>query len=141
MPHKTRVSEIMTRDVYTIEVGARLSTVRHALVANEFHHMPIVDEGRLVGVLSWRDLVRAFRGARGDGEVSTFEIDSLLDQYTSIEQLMTRDLVTVSVDDVLDRAIDKIADGHIHSVLVLDTEENLVGIVTDKNIMEFLMNS
>ena len=139
MPRKTPISHIMSRDVHTIEVGAKLSSVRHALIANEFHHMPVVDEGHLVGVLSWRDVVRAFRGARGDGEVSTFEIDDLLDQYTSIEELMTKEVVTVRTDDVLDRAIDKIADGHIHSVLVLDEDQNLVGIVTDKNIMEFLM--
>jgi CBS domain-containing protein len=141
MPRKTLVSEIMTRDVHTLEVTSKLSVVRHALVANEFHHMPVVDDGRLVGVLSWRDIVRAFRGARGDGEVSTFEIDDLLDQYISIEELMTKELVTVRDDDVLDRAIDKIADGHIHSVLVLDGDERLVGIVTDKNIMEFLMSA
>jgi CBS domain-containing protein len=51
---------------------------------------------------------------------------------------MTRELVTVRDDDPLDRAIDEIADAHIHSVLVLDGDERLVGILTDKNIVEFL---
>ena len=53
---------------------------------------------------------------------------------------MTRELVTVRDDDPLTRAIDLIADGHIHSVLVLDADESLVGIVTDKNIVEYLMS-
>ena len=136
MPRKTLVETVMTHKVHTLDVAAKLSDVRHALIANEFHHMPIVDGERLVGMVSWRDLVRAYRSARNASESS--DIDAALDQSTSIEEVMTRELVTVRDDDPLDRAIDEIADAHIHSVLVLDGEERLVGILTDKNIVEFL---
>ena len=136
MPRKTLVETVMTHKVHTLDVTAKLSDVRHALIANEFHHMPIVDGERLVGMVSWRDLVRAYRSARSASESSG--IDGALDQSTSIEDVMTRELVTVRDDDPLDRAIDEIADAHIHSVLVLDGEERLVGILTDKNIVEFL---
>ena len=136
MPRKTLVETVMTHKVHTLDVAAKLSDVRHALIANEFHHMPIVDGERLVGMVSWRDLVRAYRSARNASESS--DIDAALDQSTSIEEVMTRELVTVRDDDPLDRAIDEIADAHIHSVLVLDGDERLVGILTDKNIVEFL---
>jgi len=53
-------------------------------------------------------------------------------------QAMTRELVTVRDDDPIDRAIDLIADAHIHSVLVVDADERLVGIVTDKDIVQYL---
>jgi acetoin utilization protein AcuB len=140
MPSKTLISTVMTRNVYTLDVGSKLSEVRHALITHEFHHMPIVDDGRVVGMLSWRDLVRAYRDARGDAEASTFGIDELLDQNATVEEVMTKKLVTIRENDILDRAIDLIADAHIHSVLVLDANTNLVGIVTDKTIVEFLMS-
>lgn len=138
MTRQTPVSVIMTRSIQTLDVSSKFSKVRRALVANEFHHMPIVDGDTLVGIISWRDLVRAYRAARGADQNDPFAIDEVLDRTTSVEKVMTKDLVTVRVDDSIDRAIDLIADGHIHSVLVLDAEEQLVGIVTDKDIVAYL---
>ena len=138
MPRKTPVSVIMSREVHTLEVSEKLSAVRQALVANEFHHMPIVEEGRLVGIVSWRDLVRAYRAAHGPSEGDPQTIVEVLDRDMPLEKVMTKALVTMRDDDPIDRAIDLIADGHIHSVLVLDSNESLVGIVTDKNIVEYL---
>ncbi len=140
MSRQVPVSVVMSRSVYTLDVASKLSAVRRALIANDFHHMPIVDGDVLVGMVSWRDLVRAYREASRSGEGTTLGVDDVLDRSASVEDVMTRDLVTVRDDDSLDRAIDRIADDHIHSVLVLDAEEELVGIITDKNIIEYLAN-
>jgi CBS domain-containing protein len=132
------ISTIMTRKVHTLDVNSKLSEVRRALISNEFHHMPIVDGKRLVGIVSWRDLVRAYRHAHNIDAPDPFIIDDALDKSSRIEEAMTRELVTVRDDDSIDRAIDLIADAHIHSVLVLDSNERLVGIVTDKDIVDYL---
>jgi CBS-domain-containing membrane protein len=132
------ISTIMTRDVHTLELSAKLSEVRRALITNEFHHMPIVDDDRLVGMISWRDLVRAYRKAHSPDVPDPFGIDEALDKSSRIEDAMTRELVTVRDDDSIDRAIDLIADAHVHSVLVLDSDRRLVGIVTDKDIVDYL---
>jgi CBS domain-containing protein len=132
------ISTIMTRNVHTLDVSSKLSEVRRALITNEFHHMPIVDEKRLVGMISWRDLVRAYRKTHDTDVSDPFGIDETLDRSSRIEESMTRELVTVRDDDSIDRAIDLIADAHVHSVLVLDSESRLVGIVTDKDIVDYL---
>jgi CBS domain-containing protein len=132
------VSTIMTRSVRTLDVSAKLSEVRRALITHEFHHMPIVEAGKLVGMVSWRDLVRAYRGARDADASDPFHIDEVLDKSARIAESMTRNLVTVRDDDPIDRAVDLIADAHVHSVLVLDSDEQLVGIVTDKDIVQYL---
>lgn len=140
MPAKTPISQVMTRDVYTLDVNSKLSEVRRALIANDFHHMPILDGDELVGILSWRDLVRAYRALLLAGEPTPLGIGEALDQSANVADLMSRNLVRMRDDDPLERAINLIADGEIHSVLVVDTQDQLVGIVTDKNIVEFLMN-
>ena len=132
------ISTIMTRGVHTLDVSAKLSEVRRALITNDFHHMPIVDGKRLVGMISWRDLVRAYRNAHNTDAPDPFGIDDALDESSRIEDAMTRELVTVRDDDSIDRAIDLIADAHVHSVLVLDSESRLAGIVTDKDIVDYL---
>ncbi len=134
---KTPISDVMTRNVHTLHVGAKLSEVRQALISNDFHHMPIVDGDRLVGMISWRDLVHAYRAAMEADELNPLGVGDALDHSASVEDVMTRKLVTARDDDPLDHAIDLIADGHVHSVLVLDSDERLAGIITDKNIVEF----
>ena len=138
MPRQTPVSTVMTRSVRTADVSSKLSAVRHALIAAECHHLPIVDGDRLVGILSWRDLVRAYRKAHGAETGDPVSIDEALDRSTTVEEVMSQNLVTLRPDDPLIRAIDLIADAHIHSVLVLDEDNRLVGIVTDKDIVEYL---
>jgi CBS domain-containing protein len=138
MPLTVPISTIMTRSVQTLDVNSKLSEVRRALITHEFHHMPIVDGDRIVGMISWRDLARAYRTAHNVDASDPFGIDDVLDRSSRIEEAMTRELVTVHDDDSIDRAIDLIADAHLHSVLVIDSEERLVGIVTDKDIVEYL---
>jgi CBS domain-containing protein len=138
MTPTARISTIMTSNVHTLDVNSKLSELRRALIANGFHHMPIVDGNRLVGMISWRDLVRAYRNARIGDVSDPFGIDDVLDRSSRIEEAMTRELVTVRDDDSIDHAVDLIADAHVHSVLVLDSEERLVGIVTDKDIVAYL---
>jgi len=138
VPSKTPVSAIMTRSVQTLDVLARFRELRQALIANEIHHLPIVDGESVVGMISWRDLVRAYRKARDSYDAASFDLDAMLDETSSIEELMTKPVVTVSESDPIDRAIDLISDGHIHSVLVLDEDCPLAGIGTDKDIVAYL---
>jgi len=46
--------------------------------------------------------------------------------------------VTVQAGDSVEQAIERIADGTIHSVLVLDEGRRLVGIVTDTDLLDYL---
>ncbi len=138
MPRRTPVSVAMTRHVRTLDLDSKPSEIRRTLIANEFHHMPIVDGNRLVGIVSWRDLVRAYRSAQAADEEDLRTTDQVLDQNVTVAELMTRELITLRADDPLDRAIDLIADASVHSVLILDDDKTLVGIVTDKNIVEYL---
>ena len=50
---------------------------------------------------------------------------------------MSRDLVTVHPEEGLERAMDLIADGRVHSVLVADRDRKLVGIVTDTDLLDY----
>ena len=47
-------------------------------------------------------------------------------------------VVTLRADDPVERAVDLIADGSVHSVLVLDAARRLVGIVTDTDLLDYL---
>lgn len=130
------VSEIMTTQVRTVPVGARLSDVRRTLMEGGFHHVPIVDGDSLVGILSSRDLLRIYRRLRKQGAEG---IDALLDRHASIAEVMQTDLVTVRPEEPIERAVDLLADGAIHSLLVVDADDRLVGIATSVDVLGYLM--
>ena len=52
------VAEAMTADVITVQPDTRLETVAALMVDNNFHTLPVVDEGRLVGIVGKEDVLR-----------------------------------------------------------------------------------
>jgi len=135
MPKTTPISHLMTSRVHSLGIDAQLSEVRQLLKRESCHHVPIIDGERLAGMVSSRDLVRVLRDAV---PVASLGVDELLDRSATVSQVMSRDLVTMCDDENVDRAIDLIADGHLHSVLVVDESHRLVGIVTDTDLLDYL---
>ena len=136
MSIQTPISQVMTTKVRTVDVGAPLSAVRHALAGGYFHHVPVVEGENLVGIISSRDLVQLYRDMSGTDSAAA--IDAKLDETTSIKEVMQSNLVVMRSDESVDRAIDLLADGNIHSVLVIDEFEHLAGIVTNPDLLEYL---
>jgi CBS domain-containing membrane protein len=135
MPRTTPISLLMTKQVWTLEVDAKLSEARRTLTEQRIHHLPIVERGELVGMLSSRDLVRVLREAKAGG---TEHVDAILDRSSTIREIMSTSLVTLRSDDPVEYAVERIANGSIHSLPVLDAERRLVGIVTDTDLLDYL---
>lgn len=135
MPRRTPISQLMTTHLRTLDVDAKLSEARRLLTEERIHHLPILERGAVVGLLSSSDLVGILREAKAGGSES---VDAILDRCSSVRQAMSTRLVTLRPDDPLERAMDLIADGSIHSLLVLDAERRLAGIVTDTDLLDYL---
>jgi len=135
MARTTPISECMTTRVTTLPIDAAPSAARRLLSGEDINHLPVVDADRVVGMLSSRDLIRALRAA---GATRSEPIDAVLDRSANISELMSRELVTMRPDESIDKAIELVAEGRVHSVLVLDHQEKLVGIVTDTDLLDYL---
>src|SRR5512147_3153451 len=72
---RTLVRDVMQEKIVTISVGERLSTVEDIMTLGRVRHMPVVRAGKLVGVVSERDLLRASLSnlsSHGDDERRAF---------------------------------------------------------------------
>ena len=58
-PGGVTLSEVMTRDLYTCEPTLRLQAVREEMSKRHIRHLPVVESGKLLAVLSLRDILRA----------------------------------------------------------------------------------
>jgi len=128
------IREVMTSHVRTARPDASLQDVWRILSDERCHHLPIVADGRPVGMISTRDLVRV---ARRNG--STKLADGLYGGETAAD-VMTRGLETIYADEPVEAAIDRIGVGDFHALVVLDDDENLVGIVTNHDLLHYLAN-
>lgn len=137
MPRKTLISEVMTREVVTIDVLAQMSEVRKILTTQKFHHLPVIDGASLVGIISTNDLIRVMQKLPS---ATTNDLNDSLDRSTSIEETMQTDLLTMRLDETVERAIDLLASGERHSLLIVDPEEALAGIVTNIDLLEYLFD-
>lgn len=56
--HTTAVSQIMTRDPMTVKPGDHLEACMGLMASRNFRHLPVVEAGRLIGVISIGDIVK-----------------------------------------------------------------------------------
>jgi CBS domain-containing protein len=107
-----KVSDLMTTALMTIKASEPLSEAKIDMDAGLVHHLPVVDDrGRLVGIVSDRDIVR-----RSDKK--------------KVADVMSRDLVTTRPDSPAHQAASLMLDFRIGSVPVVDDDGALVGVVT-----------
>lgn len=131
------VEKIMSRPVDTITANAKLSQVAHLMRQKGRRFLPVVDErGRLVGLLSHRELERAEPSAITTLAVG--EVNYLLAKVT-VEQVMRREVITCGPGTLVEVAGQLMRDKGIGCLPVIDEERRLLGIVTDDDILDFFL--
>ena len=135
MKKRESVTEVMTKDVLTIECGESISAARRLFDEHGIHHLPVVNGRELVGIVSWNDLMRITFGDIYDQDVGN--LDAMLDQAYRLEEVMQPCPVTVdSTASVLDAA-KILSAGKFHSLPVVN-DRSLVGIVTSSDLIRYL---
>jgi CBS domain-containing protein len=77
-PDKTSVDEAMTAEVYTVAPDMQLQDAAREMAARWIRHLPVVEDGQLLGVVSMRDVTGVF-AAMGGGQVRVeHEFDQLV---------------------------------------------------------------
>jgi acetoin utilization protein AcuB len=121
-----------TRPV-TIPAGERLSTVEDIMTLGGVRHMPVVKRGRLVGVVSERDLLRASLSALSG--VGTEERRAFLGAV-EISEVMSEPPITIGPEAKVEEAAHLMAEHKIGCLPVLEKEE-LVGMVTETDLLRY----
>lgn len=123
-----RIREVMTREPYVAQVRDSIRNVVSKLAEADIRHLPIVEDGALVGIVSDRDLKEVVPSAL-DASERPHESARILAR--PISEIMSSDVVSVGPEDDLVDAIDLMIEHRIGAVPVVDDgSDELVGIVS-----------
>jgi acetoin utilization protein AcuB len=122
------VQEVMTRTPYVASVRDSIRKVLGTLAEADVRHLPIVENGALVGIVSDRDLREVVPSALDELERP---LESARILARPVSELMSSDVVAVNPGDDLVEAIDLMVEHRIGAVPVIDDDSaELLGIVS-----------
>lgn len=131
------IGSIMRTDLITVSPKTTLVEARELLEKNRIDHLLVLKNGKLVGVLSDRDLKQNW--ASPATTLSAHELSYLL-QKVSVGMIMVKTVVTAPPDTTIERAAHIMQTNDISSLPVMVGEE-LVGIVTSTDVMGVLLDA
>ncbi len=127
------VAERMTRHPVTMSSTATVGEVDRMMKKYKFHRMIIVDDGKLVGYLSDRDVMRVAPSPATS--LSKYEIRELLDKL-SVKDIMQQRVITVSEDATIEEAALIMYQNKVGGLPVISQVGKVVGIITATDILK-----
>lgn len=121
-----KVHRFMAENVVTISKNADIGEAAALLKEHSIRHLPVVENGKLVGLVT-------------EGDVRGAIFPAMLEDIT-VEDLMINDPVTVNLDTMLEDAARLVYEHKIGCLPVLDDHGNLEGIITVVDMLAALVN-
>jgi homoserine O-acetyltransferase len=115
---RTSVGDVMIRDVVTIRHGSSVEEAARIMMTEGVTHLPVIsEEGRLAGIVTAWDVSKA-----------------VALKYSQLEEIMTRDVVTIGLGDPIERAAKKMNENNISALPVIDGEQKVIGMITSDGV-------
>lgn len=130
------VGDYMTTNVLTFDEDDDVVDVCQCLMSNNFRRVPVLRRGKLVAIITRADLIRANKNRFRP--VVPHDITMAHPNFLLARHVMTCGLLTVSRRTPIYRAMELIAAGDITGLPVVDDSMKLVGIVSEKDLINLL---
>lgn len=129
-----RIKDVMTRNPVTADSETLVLDAQKIMKENNIRRLPIVDKGKLVGMVTKHDLLEAAPSPATS--LSVFELNYLLAKM-KVKEIMKKNPVTITPDTPFEEALRLGQEKKIGSFPVVD-KGKLVGITTESDIIRFV---
>jgi len=126
----------MTRKPETVKPSDTMEDARKIFEKRGFHHIPVLDQGKLVGLVSYTDYLQLIRSIFDNSQETRLNEKVL--HATVVEDVMTKHVLCLSQDDTVENALLIFKANQFHSLPVVDARQHLVGIITTYDLMKVL---
>jgi acetoin utilization protein AcuB len=130
------VSQWMSTNVITLETTEPMQQAINVMMDNHVSMLPVMEEGKLVGVVTDRDLKRA-----SPSDATLMDIQQVLYHLSRLEvgAIMSRYPITVPEDFTVEETAEVLLSNRISGCPVVDKEGNIKGIVTKNDLFKALI--
>ena len=129
------ISSIMTQEVITLSLKDSLYSAEKRMKTNHIRHMPVVDEDKLIGLISLSDLQRiSFIDAYSKEGTEDTPVYNML----SIKDMMIKNPLTANPKTTILEVSKLLASKEFHSLPVVD-DGKLVGIITTTDLLHYFI--
>jgi CBS domain-containing protein len=122
MTHHRSIRDLMTTNPTTVDPSATVVDAARAMRQQDVGPVPVVENDRLAGIVTDRDIVLRVVAEGADP------------QSTTVGEIMSSDLVTVDPDQPLDEALRLMAQHQVRRLPVCEEDGRLVGIVAQADV-------
>ncbi len=122
--YELKIEQIMTREVVTVAPENTIAELKTILKTRRISGTPVLQDGKLVGIVSIEDLI---------GALEVGEKDAL------VRDRMTRNVQTIYADESVVQAVNKLTQYGFGRLPVVDRQGRLVGILTRGDIVRGLL--
>ncbi|MBL9116291.1 MAG: CBS domain-containing protein [Verrucomicrobiaceae bacterium] len=137
MKRNEPVTKIMSTQLATVHHGEPVSKVRQIMQERGMHHVPVVSGDQLVGIISYSDILRISFGDAFATDQRT--VDATLDHTITLEQIMKKDVTTLTEHSTIREAAEILSKGEFHSLPVVNGGK-IVGMVTSTDLIRYLVD-
>jgi acetoin utilization protein AcuB len=133
---RTPVSELMTLKPITIANNQTVGRAIEIMTRNDIRRLPVTKDGKLVGIISDRDLRQM--GGRSSLKLPKSDQD---DVYLNlpVEEAMTLNVITIRENQSVQEAIGSMLKNKISGLPVVDREKKLVGILSELDVLKYCL--
>jgi acetoin utilization protein AcuB len=131
---KMRIRDVMTKNPITIDSETLVVDAQRIMKENNIRRLPIVDKGKLVGIVTKHDLLEASPSPATS--LSIHELNYLLSKM-KVKEIMRKNPITISPDTPFEEALRIGQEKKVGAFPVLENGK-LVGIVTESDIVRFM---
>jgi acetoin utilization protein AcuB len=131
------VTNWMSKNVITVDENDSMHDAMKLLKEHDIRMLPVMKKGKLVGIVTDRDLKRA-----SASDATTLDVHELLYLITQIKvkNIMTRDVITVPPDFTVEETTLVLQKNKISGAPVVDSDGQLVGTITQTDLFRVLIS-
>ncbi len=131
-----KVKHWMTKDPISVSPDTLAVEAQKIMKENRIRRLPVVDKGKLVGIVTFRNLIEAAPSSANS--LSIHELNYLI-MKIKVKDLMKKNVITVSPEDTAIDAIVRGVEKGIGGFPVVDEQGHLVGIITETQIARAML--
>jgi len=136
MKKQVPVSTIMTKNVIKLNLTDDLTKAEMLFKKHHIRHIPVVNSNKIIGMLSYTDLLRISFVDAVDDEDEVVDV-TVYNMFT-VEQVMAKKLVTVAPETTIKEVAEILSKREFHALPIVEGDL-LVGIVTTTDITKYLL--